>query len=172
MEAQGATPYLMSIPGYRVYAAGVFELNELNWRDKLVFNLNWRNFNGLKVEFKNNPDFGFEVGMGPGKFFTILNQAYVDTTKLNDFLDAVSYLTVDQFIGESVSPLDTMASQTPAVMISIEDVSGREYTLGFFDEGTDKVQRLGVIQGSTYALFNPIKLAAVVRPKSWFLVSP
>src|SRR5688572_17083538 len=30
-------PYVVTIPGYRVYVAGIFELAESEWRDKYVF---------------------------------------------------------------------------------------------------------------------------------------
>ena len=46
--------FLMDIPGYRVYASGIFELEENGWRDKYVFNFNWRNFQSLKSVFPDN----------------------------------------------------------------------------------------------------------------------
>ena len=44
-------PYLMNIPGYRVYVSGIFELDESGWREKRVFAFNWRNFQQLEASF-------------------------------------------------------------------------------------------------------------------------
>ena len=48
LEGQDNIPYLMTIPGYRVYVSGIFELGQKNWKDKLVFGFNWRNFESLE----------------------------------------------------------------------------------------------------------------------------
>jgi hypothetical protein len=44
-------PYLMTIPGYRVYVSGIFELAENGWRDKRIFNFRWENFKSLTASF-------------------------------------------------------------------------------------------------------------------------
>ncbi|MEQ8425691.1 MAG: DUF4340 domain-containing protein, partial [Cyclobacteriaceae bacterium] len=54
-------PYVVTIPGYRVYAAGVFELGENGWRDKRIFNFNWRNFKRLEAQFRQQPDQSFSI---------------------------------------------------------------------------------------------------------------
>src|SRR5690349_7025543 len=91
--------YLMVIPGYRVYTSGIFELEENGWKDKYVFDFNWKNFQALKATFQGNHKNDFEIGMGKS-YFEVKGIASVDTTKLNDYLDAVSLLTVDQFVNK------------------------------------------------------------------------
>ena len=38
-----ARPYIMIIPGYRVFVSGILELKEGGWRNKRIFEFNWRN---------------------------------------------------------------------------------------------------------------------------------
>jgi hypothetical protein len=63
--AQTKIPYLITIPGYRVYVASIFELTASEWRDKRIFNFNWQNFKSLKAHLPqqaNQDDFTCVIG--------------------------------------------------------------------------------------------------------------
>ena len=106
-----AKPYLVTIPGYRVYVSGIFEVEEKDWRDKLVFGFNWRNFESLQASFPNSPSDNFQV-VFQDNYFAVQGLNAVDTAKLNDFLDDVSLLTVEEFTDQAI-PADT-ASRSAA----------------------------------------------------------
>jgi hypothetical protein len=116
----------MHIPGYRVFVSGVFALPESDWRDKYVFAFNWTNFKDLSVQFPTSPSDNYVIKM-QDNFFGIQNQV-TDTTKLNDFLDAVSLLTVDAYtVG------DSLHAQKPVQTIGVTDIAGRLYKLAIFN---------------------------------------
>src|SRR5688572_305723 len=50
-ENEEPKSYLVTIPGYRVYVSGIFELKEKDWKNKYVFGFNWRNFQKLETRF-------------------------------------------------------------------------------------------------------------------------
>src|SRR5258706_2170214 len=85
-QLKSGKPYLVTIPGYRVYVASVFELASNDWRDKQVFNFNWQNIKSLEVTFPD-PKQNFKA-LFKGKFFGIEGIA-TDTTKLDGFMDAL-----------------------------------------------------------------------------------
>ena len=71
--------YIMTIPGYRVYASGIFELDESGWKDKLVFNFNWRNFQSLKATYPSASKNDFEIAMGKA-YYEVKGVSAADTT--------------------------------------------------------------------------------------------
>jgi Domain of unknown function (DUF4340) len=159
--------YVVVIPGYRVYTGGVFELDETDWKDKYVFSFNWRNFQSLKSFTRNAKD-DFEIAMGK-TYYEVKGVASVDTTKLNDFLDAVSLLTVDQYVKrEKNSEYDSLLATQPIVKLEVSDVSGKNYSLSLF-EMNDKALVMGSIQGTQLAFFDRRKLLPIVKSQSWFV---
>jgi hypothetical protein len=126
------TPYIMAIPGYRVYVAGIFEQAPNAWRDKRIFSFNWRNFKELKAEFPRTPDQSFTVAM-TGRYFSIVGESKIDTTALNNYLDAVSLIRADEFykVGESTKK-DSLGSTNPIMVITVKDVADQIYALKLF----------------------------------------
>jgi hypothetical protein len=160
--------YVMVIPGYRVYTSGIFELRENGWKDKYVFNFNWKNFQTLKSGFPGNPKNDFEIGMGKA-YFEVKGISAIDTTKLNDYLDAVSLLTVDEFVNkEEVAGYDSLVNGKPLVELVVNDVAGRKYSLALY-EISSKTSVLGIIQGAQPAFFDKRKVAAILKRRDWFV---
>ncbi len=157
-----ATPYYMLIPGYRVYVSGIFELHESDWRDKYVFGFNWRNFKSLSVGFPDQPQQNFQVS-NADRFFGI-EGIKTDTTRLNDFLDQVSLLTVDQYLQEIPE-----ATTLPAVTISVFTIGDREYKLALFSM-PEKRQYQGLVNGHSGALFSAAKITPLLRGKDYYRV--
>ena len=158
--------YLMTIPGYRVYVSGIFELDANGWRNKFVFGFNWRNFQRMEVNFPGRSTDNFVVAMDD-KFFSIPGMTQVDTTKLNDFLDDVSLLTVQEYqVGGK--QLDSLAKINPLVDILVNDVARKEYRLQLFPPLGTTGQYMGLINGSQWASFPDGPIKRIVRPRSFF----
>ena len=135
LDQSDGTPYIMAIPGYRVYVAGIFEQDGNDWRDKRIFNFNWRNFKELQVEFPRSPNQNFTVAM-TGQYFSIVGENKIDTTALNNYLDAVSLIEADAFyqLGET-SKMDSLSDTNPIMVITVKDVGNQLYSLKLFAIG-------------------------------------
>jgi hypothetical protein len=146
--------YLITIPGYRVYAAGIFELGEKDWKNKYVFGFNWRNFQRLETKFPQKTADNFNVAL-QDNFFAVDGLLSVDTAKLNDFLDDVSLLTVDEYV-DTVTFESPKAS--PVMVLTVKDIGQRVYTLELYGPSKNSGQMVtGLINGSEWALFDPRK---------------
>lgn len=165
MDPASGNIYLMAIPGYRVYVSGIFELQENGWRDKLVFDLNWRNFKGMKVEFPNKPADNFTVVPNDLTQFNIQELPQTDTAKLFTFLDEVSLLTVDEYVAGPRK--DSLSNLKPTMTITIEDIAGRLYILSLLEGGNER-RVPGLIQGKDVAYFDQRKARALLRPRGYF----
>jgi hypothetical protein len=157
--------YVMSIPGYRVYVSGIFELPESGWWDKLVFGFNWANFKSLKAGFPRRPEDSFAVSRSRQQF-GLDGLVETDTAKLNTFLDDVSLLTVDRYVPEPKLK-DSLSHVPPSVTLLVTDIGNRSYKLDLF--GVESPRRVfGIIGDARVAVFAPRKIRRLVRPKSYF----
>lgn len=157
-------PYIMIIPGYRVYVSGIFELDEGGWRNKRIFDFNWRNFKSLTASYPKEPASGFTVEMKQ-RYFGITGLDPVDTTKLNDYLDAVSLLLGKRF----VSANDTVGRGAAVARLEIFDIADRRYALDLFAPKGEEPEAFGRLHDGQWVAFDRADVAAIVRRKGWFV---
>ena len=164
-DENDAIPYIMTIPGYRVYVAGIFEVPESEWKDKLVFGFNWRNFESLEAAFPESQDPGFKVSM-QDNYFGIDGIASVDTSRLNQFLDDVSLLTVVNFVDQ---PIFRDSQKPPAfISITVKDIAQRTYSLELYRANGTALNVPGLINGKQWAFFLPERVGEIMRKRSFF----
>lgn len=158
-------PFVMTIPGYRVYVSGIFELNESGWRDKHVFNLNWQNFSRLDAHFRN-PAGDFTIAMENGEV-KVKDVVSADTSHVNSFMDYISLITVDSFVPGS-KKLDSLSQTPPFVSFEITDIGGKNHVLTIFP-ATERQQFYGLINKSQWAVFQEDRILPLLRPKEFFI---
>ena len=186
-------PYVVAIPGYRVYVSGIFELDASGWRDKYVFGFNWRNFKQLEAVFPARPQENFQVAMDK-KYFGIPGMTQVDTARLNTFLDRVSLLVVERY-DSNQAITDSLTRVEPEATISVTDIANRQYILKLFrplsagekstvhpdasgQAGPQSIAETGqgmvpgLVGGTQLAWFTPGQIADLVRPRSYFPAKP
>ncbi len=166
---QGADgkPYLVTIPGYRVFVASVFELPTNDWRNKQVFNFNWQNIKSLEVAFPSDAKQNFKASF-TGKFFSIEGIA-TDTTKLDQFMDALLQLRSEKILDSAqAKKYDTLVTRLPMMSIVIQDIGKRSYPLILFpiEKGKDFI--VGKINDEI-VLINPFSLKAIFKKKEFFV---
>lgn len=122
--------FAMHIPGYRVYASGVFETDADSWREKRLFDFNWQNFKSLTC--KTSAGAGdFEI-VYTGKGFGFAGTD-TDTARINAYLDDVSLMGADSFYKRGNSDLlDSILRTQPKFEILVRDVGSRSFRLEVF----------------------------------------
>jgi hypothetical protein len=165
--ADDKTSYLVTIPGYRVFVASLFELSEAEWRDKRIFNFNWANFKSLKTHFAQQPNEDFTISFSNG-LYGIEEVEVADTTKLSNFLESVFNLEADQFNTNSSARYDSLLKTTPAYSITVMDIANRTYQLEVFPPLKGEKGILGRLNNNLSALFNPKQIAQISRKRSYF----
>jgi hypothetical protein len=166
-EQKDDTPYVITIPGYRVYVSGIFELPEKDWKDKLVFGFNWRNFESLEARFPELPGQDFKVSL-KDNYFGIEGMASIDTAKLNDFLDDVSLLTTVAFVDKPFFD-DSLSKPPPSMIITVRDIGQRAYTLELYQSADPGQTSLGLINGKQWAVFAPQRIGDILRRRAFFM---
>jgi len=160
-------PFVMVIPGYRVYASGVFELDENGWRDKLVFRFNQRNFRSLALNFTKESSSSFVINY-EDQVFEIPGLPVADTTKIFDYLDAAALLKAETLVrpGE-ILWVDSLLTQPSSFTVNVTDISGRTSQLKIYPPVPGKSQVLGVM-GAEAALFRKSDIIKLAKKKTYF----
>lgn len=166
LKAGGTQPYVMAIPGYRVYVGGIFELGENDWRDKYVFGFNWRNFESLEAGFPK-ADNGFIIRLD-NTVAEVVGVEHPDTARLNNYLDDVSLLRVQEYVSAPATA-DSLKTQAPQLSIVVKDIGKKEYRLKLF---SFKGNWLGFIGDSQWAIFSEKRIRNILHPRSYFIGKP
>ncbi|MBL7873833.1 MAG: DUF4340 domain-containing protein [Cyclobacteriaceae bacterium] len=161
------TSYLVTIPGYRVFVASLFELSEVEWRDKRIFNFNWQNFKTLKVHFPQQSNQDFTISFA-NTLFGIEEVAVADTTKLSTYLESVFNLRVDQYNINSTSRYDSLLKTAPVYSITISDIVNRTYQVEVFPPLKGEQVILGRLNENLSAFFSLKQIAQISRKRSYF----
>jgi hypothetical protein len=167
-ESNSRKVYLVAIPGYRVYVSGIFKLDEGGWRDKRIFNFNWRNFKTLEVRYPGDPSSDF-VFRREGTEFTVLGIDRADTTRANAFLDDILRLSADQILLPGTSKkYDSVAATRPLVSYTVSDIAGRTITLKLFPALARDPLEAGRAFGGETVLFDRRKTFPILKKRSYF----
>jgi hypothetical protein len=163
-QTRDGKPYVVTIPGYRVYVASIFELAANDWRDKQVFNFNWQNIKSLEATFPTDPKQNFKASFNE-KIFSIEGIA-TDTTKLDTFMDALFRLRSERILDSAEAKNYKNDLQKPMMEIVIQDVARRSYPLTIFSlDGNYIVAKVN----DEIVLFNPRQLHEVFRRRDFFI---
>ncbi|HTH54706.1 MAG TPA: DUF4340 domain-containing protein [Cyclobacteriaceae bacterium] len=161
-------PFLVNIPGYRVYVASVFEVPTNDWRDKTVFNFNWQNIRTVEVKFPKNEKQNFRASF-QNKIFSIENMKETDTTKLAAFMDALIQLRAERILtAEQSRPYDSLLATNPFQEITVQDIANRSYQLKIFPPQKRKSAGLAIRNEEVIEL-NPMGLREIYRTKDFFI---
>lgn len=161
-------PFVMTIPGYRVYVAGVFEVEANGWRDRRVFNFNWRNFKKLEAVFSLQPDQNFVIA-DQGAGFDLVNSPPSDTTRLNDYLDAVSLLIAKEYLKSGQEKTyDSLIQTAPIATIRVYDLGDNALILDLYPPLEGDTDALGRLNGADPVLFTREQVIPILKARDYF----
>jgi hypothetical protein len=166
-QTKDGKPFVVTIPGYRVYVASIFELSSNDWRDKQVFNFNWQNIKSLEVKFPAEPKQNFKASYKE-KLFSIEGIA-TDTTKLDRFMDALFQLRSERILNSTeIKNYNSDLVQKPMMEIFIHDIADRTYPLILYPPAKESKYIVGKINAEV-VLFNPLAFKEVFRKRQYFI---
>lgn len=163
-------PYFVTIPGYRVYVASIFELSENEWRDKRIFNFNWQNFKSLKAHFAQKPSQDFTVSLANG-LFGIEEVAVADTTKLSGYLESIFNLRADRFLNEKeAQAYDSLLATIPHFQLEIQDIAKHAYRLEVYYTSEKEQRLIAKMNENQVILLQPFAASRLLRSKDYFIL--
>jgi hypothetical protein len=168
-QLPGGDPIIMNIPGYKVYASGVFEQTVNDWRDKRVFGLNWRNFRSLTTTFTKDRE-SYTIA-GKENYFS-LEGMEADTAKVNTYLDDVSLLVGEGFYTAGQRErIDSLLAGPTSFDVVVTDIGDRSFKLEVFPPLRNEADVYGRVNGEVM-IFARAEMARIAKKKSWFRATP
>ena len=160
--------YIVEIPGYRSYLAGVYELDVNGWRNPRIFDFNWANLRGVEVQYPQKREKGFKVGFEES-FYQVHSIAETDSSKVTDFLDNVSLLYANDFLGHTeITKYKKEIIGPPQAVISVYEVGGKAYTLEVYEALPNNREIIGRKDSIDYAIFDISRIRNILKPKTYF----
>lgn len=158
MKKSESVPYVVYIPGYSSYLAGLFALKLSDWRNKKAFETSWSSLKSLKLESVKDNLVQLHIAY-QNNFFKVVDVSGVDTVKMMNYLETTTALTIDQYIEPGEFPdYDSLISAQPEYIIFIEDTdAAKNRQLQIFPPLEGKGLRLGQLL--------PSKQMVIIRQK-------
>jgi len=125
-------PFIMSIPYFSGYLTTRYNTDEYEWRDKMVFNYQFKDIAGVKVEYFKNPEYSFAIANTGNWTYTLRSLqndeliANYDTTNLKIYLTFFKNVQFEGFVRNmDEAYCDSIVSYLPVCTITVSDMSGK-----------------------------------------------
>ena len=143
-----SVPFIVRLPGYQSYIAGIFSVPELDWKSRSVFNTDWLTLAGLTWDYVDESKNDIEFVPGD-PLFTIENLPNIDSTRAMNYLEEIIFLQVDRYITSD----EADAYQTePYLVCTLRDRQLGEQTMVIHRPAEERQLALVVINDREYAL--------------------
>ena len=119
----------VAVPGYRDNVIDLFTLHPDQWRDRVVFDGNWRTIQQVHVSFAGSePSFNVRFD---DKFFLINGESPSDSTAVINYLNQFEYFQANEMISSGrFTNFDSLSQTEPFATVTIDDIKG-EKPVGF-----------------------------------------
>jgi hypothetical protein len=153
-KTDNGQPYVVHLPGYESYLAGLFEITENDWRDRIVMSINWQSLNEVKMAYPDDAENDFAIKAG-GNFFSIPGINSIDSARVFDYLQDAQFVLTDKYLNNGEMPFyDSLAMTRPFAILSLQDIGQKQpETLAFYPRQDDGRYLLGKTGAGQMALF-------------------
>jgi len=171
MDEEDDIPYIVVLPGYDNYVAGIFEIPQLDWRKRLIFNSTWRSLRKLEMLYPAKPKNSFEIRFDLD-FFSITGIENLDTASMMNFVEEFQYFQADRFIEpKSGSSYYKLLETEPIAYLSVEDIDDRKNNrIMFYNRLQGDQMIMGKLDNGEIALFNYKRIRKIFIKKSNFSI--
>jgi len=164
--------YIVNLPGYDSYVSGIFEIPEIDWRNRLLLSTTLQSFIGLEMEYFTSAKSGFEI-LSSGNNIELAGAAKADTAKVFDYAEQFMYFQVDQYYKKGANPVfDSLMNTEPFARLVVRDIrypDGKRITFHHKTPGSPNM--LARYGDNEWVLFDYQRIASIFRDRQWFTSS-
>ncbi len=155
--------YLVEIPGYNAFIAGLLNIQSPNWQHPNLFHLfNWRNLSTIELHGSVLPENEIIIKRNKA-FFEIEGISNADTTRLTDYIDQISLLEADEYVITGLKEYNY-----EVLNVTLKDVGNNSLQLTLFESENDPYFYFGNLNTGQYFLLNKQKLTPLKREINYF----
>jgi hypothetical protein len=170
MDANSEKAFVVNIPGYGSYVAGIFEIPLIDWRDRLILSTNWRTLQKLNINYTEYPEYNLAIKFN-FNFLDVEGVQALDTSRMMAFIDEFNLLQADRFLDNGQNEqYDSLLKTTSTVSLSIEDINPvNSKRIDFFPLLPDDPMMLGYVkEDEQMVLFNAQRIQQLFAVKDDF----
>lgn len=170
MKSGEKQPFVVHLPGYESYIAGLFEITENDWRDRIVLESNWRTLSQATMAYDNKDGDDFSI-LFTGNSFDLPGIKEVDTAQVMNYLDMMTYILADKYLNRGELPVyDSLAASPPYATLQVEKMGKNQpETIVFYPLLDQDRYILGKVNGDQLALFEYNRIKGLFATKKEFL---
>lgn len=161
MQTETRQPYQVALPGYDSYVAGIFEISENDWRDRIVFNASPTSFTSVTYNYTIDSLEGFTIEYDGA--FSLEGVENQDSEKILDLLSNMEFILADQYLDEGQRPtFDSLISRQPLWSLTLNKIGTTPVEIQFYNLKPIEGFLLGEINKSQLALFNYRRMRSII----------
>lgn len=129
-------PYVVYIPGFRGFVSTRYSAKVADWRDHGLFDLKLPGIKKVSLTYTDTPKYSFSITNDDNRKFTLVSLqdskavTNFDTLKVINYLGSFRRINYEVLLTElSKFQYDSITSQPPAFVLSLEDKLGKVQTL-------------------------------------------
>lgn len=164
--SQSGETFEVEIPGYRDFLGSIFELSANQWRDRLVFDGNWRSIQNLTLSYPHE-----EVNIAfKESFFDVKGVQSLDSNRVVSYLNQFEYFQVNEWIDLKKFPkYESLSLESPVATLSISSIHyATPFQLDFYPVANgDRVQLVKTSSGE-WAVIDLRRVRSILLENSAF----
>jgi len=147
-------PYLMQIPGYHSFIAGIYNVSENDWRERFIWTMEWARLKNFTVDYTEErlQDLVFEYA---DNFISVPGIDAMDTAAVMDYLQFAANLQAERFlVKEDSLAYSNQLKKSPYATVKFEEIGNRQNSLVLYPPATDNNYVLGLLNNNQAILLN------------------
>ena len=114
--------YTVAIPGYKSYLSGIFELSLNQWRDRVLFESDWRTIQKLAIDYADPNLTDLQIAF-QGKYLEVNGVAALDTAALMEYLQPLEFFQLNDYLNPGSFPkYDSLKEANPIATLELKDI--------------------------------------------------
>ena len=119
-------PFVITLPGYNNYVAGIFKLTRNQWRDRLIFSSTWRSLKSLSISYLGLPQNDILIDYKKEQL-VMEGVKTLDTASMLSYIENFNQFHAIGFIDPGEYPrFDSLLTTDVAVTIALNDIDSKK----------------------------------------------
>ena len=147
-------PYLMQIPGYHSFIAGIYRVSENDWRERFIWTMEWTRLKKFTVDYTDESlqDLVFEYA---DNIIRVPEIDAMDTAEVMDYLQFAANLQAERFLEEDESiAYNIQLNKMPYAMVKFEEIGNRHNSLALYPLAPDNNYVFGILNNDQAILLD------------------
>ena len=159
-------PYIVNLPGYDSYVAGIYAAPEQDWKSRFILEVDWSSLKEVQAEFLQNPGDNFKIEYQDDFFHLGTQKESLDSASVFDYIEELANFQVNTFIELTQNiKYDSLSASDSQLRLTISLIGKEDQVLEIYPIQPGDNHQLGMLNGEDAVLINPRALIPLLKKK-------